>query len=382
VLRALRFLCSILLAAFSARRLLLLGASSAARAAAREPEPLPSLAIAVPCRNEAGSVGRLLEALDATDYPSALLSFVLVDDGSTDGTADVLARWAAAGSSRLVVELPQSVGKVQALEAAAGAADPASDLIAVCDADLRPRPDYWRRLTRLFADDRVAAAAGFLNPTNHDASMISRYAAVETWVHQLVTSQGKDRLALNPPTHGASVYRRTALAEIGGFRAGTSGEDVTTTAALTNAGWTTRFVRDAVVDNDVVARASDYWRQHVRWTRGVFDTANSGRHQASATIPRRVEALLSSTGYLDRLAFAGALVLARRQTGARGLPALYLAVLGLEVWVAVSRGGVARKRRAAYFASLAAVFPVDVVATGVAALAQLRQRPGAWHSPR
>jgi cellulose synthase/poly-beta-1,6-N-acetylglucosamine synthase-like glycosyltransferase len=372
-----RIACSFLVAVFSARRLLLLAASFAPRRKAKTAAALPSLAIVVPCRNEAASIPRLLEALEAADYPAALLSFVLVDDGSTDETADVLERWAAAEGSRFVVELPASVGKVAALEAGQAAA-PAADVIAVCDADLLPRPDYWRRLAQLCSSDGVAAAAGFLEPLNHDASLVARYAALETWVHQLVTSRGKDRLALNPPTHGASVYRRSALAEVDGFREGTSGEDVTTTTALTDGGWTTRFDPDAVVGNEVVAGWRDYWRQHVRWTRGVFDTAGKPTRNSRASLPRRVEGLLASSGYLDRLAFLGAVALGRR----RALPALYVGVLALEIWVALDRAGVERRRRPAYVTSLAAVFPVDVAATAVAAFSHVRRRPHAWRSPR
>jgi glycosyltransferase involved in cell wall biosynthesis len=103
---------------------------------------------------------------------------VVVDDGSTDATGEVLRRWASAATSRIIVELPRSVGKVGALRAGADAV-PDAELIAVCDADLLPRSDGWLRLAEAFADDRVAAVAAFLDPANHDRSIVSRYAAVE-----------------------------------------------------------------------------------------------------------------------------------------------------------------------------------------------------------
>ena len=380
-LRLVRLVCGLVVGVYSIRRVLFLLASFGRAAEPGEPAgDVPSLTILVPCRDEARAIGRLLAAVDQADYPPDRLSIVLVDDGSRDGTAALLTRWADAGPSRSVVRLPVSGGKAQALAAGMAAAVD-TDLLGVCDADLRPRPDYWRRLAELFADDRVGAVTGFLHPVNHDASIVSRYAAVETWVHQLVTSKAKDTLGLNPPTHGASVYRRTALDEVGGFAGVVWGDDVTTTAALTSAGWTTRYVHTSTIDNDVVDGWSAYWNQHVRWTSSVFDGATVLR-RSRATPARRLEAWLASAGYLDRLGFLGTCLLVRGSASGRALPLLYASIAGLEVWVALGRGGVSRRRRPAYLAAVATVFPADIVATAVAVVAHRRTRDQHWRSPR
>ena len=381
LVRGTRGVCGALVLIYSLRRLLFLRASYRAPARpVREDDRLPSLAILVPCRNEARSVERLLAALEHASYPADRLAIVVVDDGSDDGTGELLDRWAAAGAGRAAIHASDRGGKVKALEAGM-AAVPDSELIAVCDADQRPRPDCWRRLVPYFGDQRVGAIAGFLTPANHDASVVSRYAAVEAWVHQLVTSEGKDRLGLNPPTlGGGSVYRRTALEDVGGFVAGVSGEDVTTSVALTEAGWTTRFVRDAVVENDVVAGWRNYWHQHVRWARGSLDTTGEHRRHSPAPMTRRLESWVVSSGYLDRLAFLGTLLLPGRR--ARPLSAVYAVVAGLEVCIALSRGGVRPAAAPRYLASLFVMFPVDVAATAMAVLAHVRRRPLTWQSPR
>lgn len=340
-----------------------------------------SLAIVVPCRNEASTVAGVLEALERVDYAGAPLSIVLVDDGSRDETRSLLERWAAAGPARHVVALDVPGGKVNAVEAGA-AAVPDTELVGICDADLRPQPECWARMAVHFSNPEIAAVAGFLAPVNHDESVVSRYAATETWVHQLVTSLGKDALSLNPPTHGASIYRRRALAEIGGFKAGASGEDVTTTAALTAAGWTTRFARDAVIENRVVAGWREYWRQHVRWARGTLDVRKVERNGTQAGVLRRLEDLVASAGYLDRLALLAAVVLPQRRAQRWTLVFLYGTAALAEVCVALARGGVDPRRRTAYLGAIALVFPADVAATATAAAAQLRRRHHAWASPR
>ena len=378
-----RAACTLLVLGYSLRRILFLHASACRSARTSDGEDaLPTLAIVVACRDEAGTVEPLLDALDEIDYPADSLTCVVVDDGSADGTGELLARWAEAGTGRIVVRQPAMLGKVRALEAGAAAAS-SSELVGVCDADQRPRVDCWRLLAVKFADERVGAVSGFLRPANHDASAVSRYAALESWVHQLVTAEGKSRLGLNPPTlGGGAIYRRTALKDVGGFVAGISGEDVTTSVALTEAGWTTTFVRDAVVDNTVVARWSDYWHQHLRWARGTLDTTGEFRRDSRATGWRRVESRFVSAGYLDRLGFLGSCLLASQRPRSVWLPALYVAVAGAEAGTALARGGVSAKAAPRYLASLAIVFPVDVLATGVAVLAHLRRDRPEWRSPR
>src|ERR1043165_3683915 len=58
------------------------------------PATLPNVAIVVPARNEAENIAQSVTSLLAQDYPA--LSVVLVDDDSTDGTAEVARTTAAA----------------------------------------------------------------------------------------------------------------------------------------------------------------------------------------------------------------------------------------------------------------------------------------------
>ncbi len=117
-LRIARLVCGLVVVVYSARRALFLLASFGRAEEPRKPAgDLPSLTVLVPCRDEARSIGRLLEAVDRCDYPADRLSIVLVDDGSRDGTAALLTRWAAAGPSRTVIQLPVSGGKARALAA-------------------------------------------------------------------------------------------------------------------------------------------------------------------------------------------------------------------------------------------------------------------------
>jgi polyisoprenyl-phosphate glycosyltransferase len=97
-------------------------------AAQASPEPV---CLVIPAFNESARIEATLEVVRRTD---GLTRVLVVDDGSTDGTA-VLAQAAAALDPRLsVIALPTNLGKAGAMLAGAHAAG--TDIVAFIDADL------------------------------------------------------------------------------------------------------------------------------------------------------------------------------------------------------------------------------------------------------
>ncbi|HEY8808630.1 MAG TPA: glycosyltransferase, partial [Solirubrobacterales bacterium] len=95
------------------------------------PDPAPAIAVVVAARNEADRVGETLGALRSA-MPGAALW--VADDASTDGTAE-----AAMAAGAQVVSRGRPHGKganVGAGAEAALSADPAPELILLCDGDL------------------------------------------------------------------------------------------------------------------------------------------------------------------------------------------------------------------------------------------------------
>jgi GT2 family glycosyltransferase len=344
-----------------------------------KPLALPTVTVLVPAHNEERVAGRLLEALGRLEYPADKLSFIFVCDGCVDGTASRFRAWAAAPRVTRVIELAGREGKAAALNA--GLAHATGQLVAVVDADLRPHPDFLIELARPFADERVAAASAFLDPANADDNVVTRYAAVTSWVHQLVTSRGTDRLGLNPPTLGAAAYRRTALDAVGDFPLVAVGVDVAASAVLVRHGWRTRFVQSAVADNLVAATLGTFWRQHLRWGRASFSLLGSGGVPARRSWAQRTETVIAAIGYGDRLVFAAAAVAWIGGLIPGWVPLLYLAIPGVEMVTALRVAGVGRGMPRFLIAALL-VFGIDLTASVTAVLAQLTRRPQWWTNPR
>ncbi|VVD94579.1 glycosyl transferase family 2 [Pandoraea iniqua] len=137
------------------------------------PDVWPTVAVIIPARNEAESIGQVVELLCRQDY-AGRLRIIVVDDQSNDGTADLArqaaARAAADGLTRHVDVLSGQplpggwTGKMWAVrQGVAFASDPATNDDGVApeyllhtDADIAHSPDNVRHLvTRATGDNRV-----------------------------------------------------------------------------------------------------------------------------------------------------------------------------------------------------------------------------------
>jgi cellulose synthase/poly-beta-1,6-N-acetylglucosamine synthase-like glycosyltransferase len=219
------------------------------------------------------------------------------------------------------------------------------EIIAIYDADERPEPECLARLVQPFLDQRVGGVSGRRAVSNSLASPVASYTTIEGLVHQNITMRAKNHLALAPALLGANcAYRRLALVGVGNFKAGALLEDTDLTVKLARAGWLLKYVPEAVSYHRVPETLTGYWRQHTRWSRGFADTA---RDQSLATLIKpglppimRLELLLFSAGYLDRLAVLAAslLLLWRKRLLAKLLGFSLLTPL-FQVMVALRIGG-------------------------------------------
>ncbi|MBK7721460.1 MAG: glycosyltransferase family 2 protein [Austwickia sp.] len=272
------------------------------------------VSLVVPAFNEEAGIVTTVQAMLALRHPRH--EIIVVDDGSTDRTFDVLAeRFALVtiprqvpqdvqaegevlgvyipddGRTRLTVVRKRNAGKTAAVNTGINAAT--EELVAVVDADSILDPDALLAVGAPFADDPVhtIATGGVIRAANGcrvvdgrvvevrmPPNWLSRVQVVEYLRAFLLGRSGWSRLRCLILISGAfGMFRRDLLVQVGGFAPGTVGEDFEVIMRLhqkmRREGRTYRilFVPDPIAWTEVPSTFAVLARQRRRWHRGLYE---------------------------------------------------------------------------------------------------------------
>jgi glycosyltransferase involved in cell wall biosynthesis len=203
--------------------------------------------------NGADHVEAFLESLAAqTLAPDEV---VIVDGGSTDGTADLLRR----ADGVTVIERPgANIARGRNVAVAAAA----HDVLAVADVDCVLEPDWLRHLV-LPLDEGADVSMGFYAPIA-EGLLQECVAAVNLPLHA-----GEVDPRRFMPSARSVAFRRDALEAVGGYPEWLAiGEDMWVNHRWRELGLDMRFAPDAVVRWRLRDSLADTWAQYFRYARG------------------------------------------------------------------------------------------------------------------
>lgn len=227
--------------------------------AARSVPSPPTLSVVIATRDRAERLARLLSSLEG-EAPT-LLEVAVVDNGSSDGTGDLLARWCSSRPwARAQRHEPQ--GKSGALNAALGQVR--SAWVAFLDDDVEVRPGWARALLDAAGSSDAVALQGRILPSAAalaDPRSMARWRRLGTLPHVDLGEGLAERRTL---TGANMAVRRASLEAIGGFderlgpgAAGLS-EDTDLARRLRSAGGRILYVGSATVEHELdLERLSD-----------------------------------------------------------------------------------------------------------------------------
>ena len=225
--------------------------------------PLPGVSVVVPAYNEEKGIVAAVRSLVASDYPE--LEVLVVDDGSTDRTADVVE---ALGLARVTVVRQPNGGKPSALNT--GIARARHDLLVLVDGDTVFEPDALRALVAPFADPEVGAVSGNTKVGNR-RGLLGRWQHIEYVIGFNLDRRLFDLLRCMPTVPGAiGAFRRSTLEQVGGLSSDTLAEDTDLTMAVLRAGWRVVYAPDARAWTEAPSTLAQLARQRYRWCFGTL----------------------------------------------------------------------------------------------------------------
>jgi biofilm PGA synthesis N-glycosyltransferase PgaC len=250
--------------------------------------PLPPLSILVAAYNEQDCIADTLASYAAQHY-DAPLEITVIDDGSTDATAQRIRDFIAAARYPVnqkisLLQMPRNGGKARALNA--GLAQARHPLVVTTDADTLLFRGALASLVlnHIASPKNTAATAGAVLVRNSRTNLITRLQEWDYFLGIAVVKRIQSLLQGTLVAQGAfSIYRKDVLLEVGGWEE-TVGEDIVLTWAMMCRGYRIGYAENAFVFTNVPESYGAYYRQRKRWARGLVEAFK--RHPRILTSPR------------------------------------------------------------------------------------------------
>jgi 1,2-diacylglycerol 3-beta-glucosyltransferase len=299
--------------------------------------------VVVPALDEERVLRTTLDSITAIEAPR--VRALVVDDGSSDATAEIAASYPRQRVWLLRRQPPEArQGKGAALNEAyrlvrqrveEAGIDPAHVIVGIVDGDGRVDPDVVERVGPCFADPTVGAVQLQVRIYNRAMGWLARFQDYEFLTFSTLTQRAREHLGsvgLGGNGQFSRLAALDAVAEPGtGPWSDCLTEDLDLGVRLAMAGWSNRFTSATEVRQQGLVSVSSVVRQRTRWMQGHFQC---WRH-----IPALLRSSLPGVTVLDLLWYLAAPAVSLVVSVVFGLATVVLAAsVGLAL---LTRGGLA-----------------------------------------
>jgi cellulose synthase/poly-beta-1,6-N-acetylglucosamine synthase-like glycosyltransferase len=233
----------------------------------------PRVSVIIAARDEEEQIGACLDSIVALTYPQELLDIILVDDRSTDRTAEIVNRYTGKHAHirmlriETVSEFPP--GKTNAVMSAVDISK--GEILMLTDADCRVPPTWVENTVQYYSHPSVGVVAGFTSLVGE--SWFDEMQALD-WFVLFSVAAATTRLGFPVTAVGTNLsVRRAAYDSVGGYRKipFSVTEDYALFHAVTASGkWKARFPMDpdTLVESTPCSDVNQLYNQKKRWFTG------------------------------------------------------------------------------------------------------------------
>jgi cellulose synthase/poly-beta-1,6-N-acetylglucosamine synthase-like glycosyltransferase len=231
----------------------------------------PGCTILIPAHNEEKVIARTIEAMLRLEYPKEKLKIMVINDGSTDGTRDIIEGSARADRRIELFDVPKGEGgkgKSRALNL--GVQRVTSDVIAIYDADNTPDKDSLRYLVaQLLTNNELGAAIGKFRTINKNVNLLTKFINIETLSFQSMLQAGRWQMHNIATLPGTNFVMWTRLIrQLGGWDEQALTEDSELSIRIYQEGYKIKFVPYAMTYEQEPQSWRVWVHQRTRWVRG------------------------------------------------------------------------------------------------------------------
>ena len=232
---------------------------------ATEYEYCPSVSVVIAGHNEADTIAETMRSV-ADSYSNVQL--IVVDDGSTDGMADVAREFAVGKKNIRVLSRNERGGKSSALNM--GLQEATGEVLVTIDADTKLNPNSIYELVQPLKDPEVATVSATVQAWNPFSSLVAWLQAYEYRQTIFISRMVRGRMGVLGIVSGAfGAFRTSVLRQLGGWDVG-PGEDGDLVLRIRKAGYKVEVAPYASCFTNVPTGWRRLFWQRCRWDRTVI----------------------------------------------------------------------------------------------------------------
>jgi cellulose synthase/poly-beta-1,6-N-acetylglucosamine synthase-like glycosyltransferase len=234
-----------------------------------EPVKFPSITFIVPAFNEEEGIEETLGCLVKLGYPQGKKKILVVNDGSTDRTSEIVRKFIKEHPEVRLIDKRNS-GKADSINQAIKTID--TELIAITDADSFPQKDCLLKMVGYFEEDENIGAVTSRVLIKNKKNLLERWQDLDytiiAWSRKVL-----DYIDSVYVTNGPlSIYRTSIINKVGGFDSKNLTEDIEITWRLLSQGYKTKMAYSAKVYTTVPSKFKKWSNQRIRWNLGGLQT--------------------------------------------------------------------------------------------------------------
>jgi len=232
----------------------------------------PNISILIPCYNEEKNIKKCLDAIFTSKYDKKKIEVVVIDDGSTDNTLNIIKKYK---KNNLKIVKGKHKGKSPALNL--GVKKAKHDFIITLDADTIVEKTAIKKLVAPFENKDIGATNGSSLARNKE-TLLTDFQRVEYYNNNLIRKAFSDLFNTGIWFFGAfAAYRRNVLKKIGYFKTDTMTEDMDIALEIYDAGYKIHNVYDAFGFTIVPKTIKEFIKQRTRWWYGVLQALKKNK---------------------------------------------------------------------------------------------------------
>jgi cellulose synthase/poly-beta-1,6-N-acetylglucosamine synthase-like glycosyltransferase len=232
----------------------------------------PMVTVQLPMFNEYYVAERVIERVAQLEYPKDKLEIQVLDD-STDETVDVIAKKVKEVRKKFGVDI-KHIHRTNRKGYKAGALDDAlpdakGEFVAIFDVDFLPDTDFLLKTIPYFQDENIGVVQTRWGHINKEYSLLTELQAFGLNGHFAIEQGGRNAAGHFINFNGTGgVWRKTTIADAGGWEHDTLTEDLDLSYRAQIKGWKFKYLEDVIAPAELPITMSALKGQQHRWMKG------------------------------------------------------------------------------------------------------------------